>query len=180
MPFISLQGAMQGWSLAPASRPPGTLGRTEMLQRMVLQNSREAFASHMAAQRESGQPMVCVHVVHVQDEAELRVLSGERREGSSVPRRGRASKIQINVVDVWVEQARYHVPTELQALGDKTVATLATCFEALVRWIADNVIVPSVPATGGAEPATGGGIETLLVHVLIGDGIIPTQLQQNC
>ena len=151
---------------------------TEMLQRMVLQNSREAFASHMAAQRESGQPMACVHVVHVQDEAELRVLSGERREGSSVPRRGRTSKIQINVVDVWVEQVRYHVPTELQALGDKTAATLATCFEALVRWIADNVVVPGVPATGGAVPATGGAgpatggeVETFFVHIMIGDGI---------
>jgi len=103
-----------------------------------------------------------MHFVHVQDEAELRLLSGDRRDGPKVPRRGRASKIQINVVNACVDGIDFQVPTELEALGNKSAATLCSSFERLVQLFIGSVL-PKMPATGGNF--------TWFIHIMIGDGI---------
>ena len=114
-----------------------------------------------------------VVLTHVQDEADLRLLSADLRDGPAVPRRGRASKVQVNVLDLWAKDQRVSLPEELQALGNKTAATLATCFESLLRRVSSGAL----PATGGMPetwfvlPATGDMPETWFVHVMTGDGI---------
>ena len=129
----------------------------------------------------AGPNAVCVHVSHVQDEAELRLLSSDPSSRAGLPKRSRTSKVQIHVVTVTcgatssgskvMGQKSWNVPVELEGLVDKTAATLATSFERLVKMLLENMFPQPQPA-----PATGGRRkdsepEVWMVHAIIGDAI---------
>jgi hypothetical protein len=121
----------------------------------------------------AGPNAVCVHVSHVQDEAELRLLSSDPSSRAGLPRRSRTSKVQIHVVTVTCKKKSWDVPVELEGLVDKTAPTLATSFERLVKMLLENMLPQPQPATGGrrkdSEP------EVWLVHAIIGDAINTNQ-----
>ena len=75
---------------------------------------------------------VGIYMSHVQDEAELRLLSMDPSSGPGLPRRSRTSKVQIHVVHVSCDGRMWGVPVELEGLVDKTARTLATSFERLL------------------------------------------------
>ena len=129
-------------------------------------------------------PFVGVVLLHVQDEAEMRLLSTDAYDGGPIPKRGRASKVQLNVLDLLIRGVRVGIPTELVALANKTSRTLATCFENLLRDVLGNIFdeTPATggvtaPATGGVTtPATGGAVPIYLVHFMVGDAIAANEL----
>ena len=82
---------------------------------------------------------VCVWWVHCQDEADIKLRSRED-DGHDVLRRSRASKVQQNVLRIADQHGILDIPTELVALGDKTAATLATCFDNLLRHTVSAVV----------------------------------------
>ena len=132
----------------------------EMYIRMIGGVARDFVKRHLASCEREKRDFAVVTLLHVQDEADIRLRSGDARDGPALPRRGRASKVQLHVVtmaagDYW----RRELPTEMEALGDKTAATLATCLEALVRRILGEVL----PADH--QP------EIWVFHLLVGDGI---------
>ena len=51
----------------------------DMFKNTVFQSARKAFASHMAAKQARHENIAYMHLVHVQDEVELRLLSGDTR-----------------------------------------------------------------------------------------------------
>ena len=155
---------------------------------MVLKVAADRLAAAMAGAIRSRVNIVPFYCVHVQDEAAMKLRS-KRDDGVAVPRRSRACKVQQNVLHIHDMYGSVDIPTELEALNDKTSATLATSFERLVRYVATSIL----PATcGGALPATRGGTlpasrggassstsrpaahptpEFWMFHVLVGDGI---------
>ena len=143
----------------------------EMYKEMTYTSAREVVATHLAS-AEGPAALRTVYLVHVQDEADIRLRSSEARDGPSVPRRGRASKVQAHVVTLVAGGLRREIPTEFDALGDKSAATLATSLEALLRLIVGAVLPQrSVHGSGAREEEP----EVWMMHVLIGDGI-PTNL----
>ena len=138
----------------------------EMYSIMVVKHIGLKIASHMAASNSN--TLVCLHLVHVQDEAELRMLSTDSRDGPTVPRRGRTSKIQLNVLHAWIRDTKFDVPTDLVPLANKQASTLATCFEDLLRKLCSD-IAATVAATGGELPRMMG--KPWVIHIMIGDGI---------
>ena len=75
------------------------------------------------------------------------VVSGDVLDGIEINPRRRASKVQLNVVGFATKFGNAEILTELEALGDKTAATLATCFERILRLIDGRVL----PARGGDD-----------------------------
>ena len=122
---------------------------------------------------------VGVHVTYIQDEADLRLLTSDAGSRPDLPRRSRSSKVQVHVVLLQVKGRVWELPTELEALGDKSAKTLATSFERLLlTWI------PAlVPPPGGSHrrPEVWPAMcshrrpEVWLVHCLVGDGIPTNQ-----
>ena len=108
----------------------------------------------------SGRPFVPIVLLHIQDEAELRLRSFAA-DRIAVPARGRASKVQQHVATLFTSGGQTPVPTELEALGDKTAATLATSFENLVRRLAERIL----------PPEQDGEKFVIFTHILVGDGI---------
>ena len=102
----------------------------------------------VAAAKKAGIGFVPCYVVQVQDEADI-ALRSRQADAMEVARRSRASKVQQNAVFFHDECCSLDIPTELEALGDKTAATLATSFEGLVRSVASNVL--NLPAGGGGS-----------------------------
>ena len=122
---------------------------------------------------------VGVHVTHVQDEADLRLLTSDAGSRPDLPRRSRSSKVQCHVVLLQVKGRVWELPTELEALGDKSAKTLATSFERLLlTWI--PALVPP-PECSHRRPEVGPAMrshrhpEVWLVHCLVGDGIPTNQ-----
>ena len=122
---------------------------------------------------------VGVHVTHVQDEADLRLLTSDAGSRPDLPRRSRSSKVQCHVVLLQVKGRVWELPTELEALGDKSAKTLATSFERLLlTWI--PALVPP-PECSQRRPEVGPAMrnhrhpEVWLVHCLVGDGIPTNQ-----
>ena len=113
---------------------------------------------------------LCVHVSHVQDEAELRLLSSDPSCRAGLPRRSRTSKVQLHVVTLRCKNRSWEIPVELEALADKTAPTLATSFEKLLKTLLENTLPRPQPATGGRR--TDSEPEVWLVHAIIGDGIL--------
>ena len=68
---------------------------------MVYKYARDAVAAHLAS-ADGPAAFKSIMLVHVQDEADIRLRSGDARDGPSVPRRGRASKVQAHVVKLVV------------------------------------------------------------------------------
>ena len=128
-----------------------------------------------ASRSATGGPPVflSIQLTHVQDEAEIRLLSSDPSCRLGLPRRSRTSKVQMHVVKLSVSGRCWDLPQELEALSDKEAATLATSFERLLLVFLSNV-VPTVSATGGSRPFRRRP-DIWLVHCIIGDAI-PTNL----
>ena len=105
------------------------------------------------------QPFLSVTLVHVQDEADIRLRTDDERE-ETLPKRGCASKVQMHVVELVVGEVHHKIPTELEALGDKTTSTLATSLEGTMRNTLRDVL-----------PANDTGPEIWVSHLIIGDAI---------
>ena len=85
---------------------------------------------------------VAVHLVHVQDEADIRLLSNNGNSERGLPRRSRSSKVQIHVVRLQTGGQSFELPMELEALTNKTAPTLATSFERLLMNVLAEVVPP--------------------------------------
>ena len=144
----------------------------EMHEAMVQRHCRAVVEKAVVEARRCGTTFVPVLLLQVQDEAELRLLSTDARDGPTVPKRGRASKVQVNVATLLVGDTHIALPQELQALGNKLAVTLATCFDILLRRLVPAVL-PGSGAAATAVPASGAaaGPPVWFVHVLVGDGI---------
>ena len=162
--------AVAGTDECTVSRP--TISRikdawTDMYNEMVVKSARGVVSAHVA----SAEKLAALVLAHVMDETDIRLRSGDARDGPSVPRRGRASKVQAHVVTLVAGGQRREIPTELEALGDKTAPTLATSLEGQLRRVFGAVLPTSAP---GSEAAAHGD-EVWAAHILVGDGI-PTNL----
>ena len=143
----------------------------EMYKEMSFTSARGLVGTHLASAK-GPDAVRAFQLVHVQDEADIRLRSSEAREGPSVPRRGRASKVQSHVVTLVAGGQRREIPTELDALGDKTAPTLATSLEAILRRVVVGVLPQSSAHCSSAREEE---VEVWMMHILIGDGI-PTNL----
>ena len=114
-------------------------------------------------------PFLPVTLVHVQDEADMRLRSGDARE-AKLPRRGRASKVQLHVLRCAVGHYDQEIPTELEALGDKSASTLATSLEMLMRKTIKDIL-PQVDHNEADSTLLGRLPEIWVTHLLIGDAI---------
>ena len=138
----------------------------EDVQAAVRAVAAEALDS-AAAQRAGGhvaRTVVCVPLLHIHDEASMRLRSrGDPSSGG--PARSRSSKVQLHFVRACpkAEQA-VSVATELDALANKSARVLATSLLRVLTSAASDV-AQGIPA------ASRGVADAWLVHVLVGDGI---------
>jgi hypothetical protein len=132
----------------------------ELYTSMVLNVGLRFVEVHVASCRREGRSFAVLTLTHIQDEADIRLRSGDARDGPKMPRRGRASKVQLHVVTLATGFFRREIPTELEALGDKTAGTLATVLEGTMRGILRGVL-----------PNKQSGPEIWVVHMLIGDAV---------
>ena len=117
----------------------------------------------------AARPFLGVILLHVQDEAELRLLSSDASSRPGLPRRSRTSKVQLHVVRLLCKRKEFQFPQELQVLQDKTAATLATSLlSVLQEWMPTvQAALPKAAArTGSRSPK-----EIWFTHCLVGDGI---------
>ena len=70
----------------------------EMFTCMVFNVCRKFVDAHVLSCKRNRRPFVVLTVTHIQDEADIRLRSGEARDGPKMPRRARASKVQMHVV----------------------------------------------------------------------------------
>ena len=66
-----------------------------MYIRMVKRMVRDIVEGHLRYCESARRPFVSVTFGHVQDEADTRPRSGDARDGPKLPKRGRASKVQM-------------------------------------------------------------------------------------
>ena len=142
----------------PVSRP--TIARVrgtwvEFYKNMVKKVAADRVADVLDAARISGDAFVPVIGLHVQDEADIRLRSG-LSEHQGLCNRSRATKVQQHVFHLATSRGSMEIPTEMEALGDKTAKTLCTSFERLILSIAADAF----PATGDSHTsqATGGNM----------------------
>ena len=143
----------------------------EFYKPMVLKLGADRVAVFVASATRNRAAFAPIFILHVQDEADIRLRS---KEGDNLPgpNRSRTSKVQQHVVELVAVHGSLDIPTEMEALGDKTAATLCINFERLVRHIAAGVL----PSTGGgAQPqasvAKKPQADIWLFHIIVGDGI---------
>jgi hypothetical protein len=127
--------------------------------------------SARAATGAQGGKFIAVLVTHVQDEAEIRILTGHARDGPQIPRRQRASKVQSHVMEIVCKGRCIKIPTELEALGDKKAPTLATLLEGLLRLKITPVLQPPAQTGACSSHRRKTCPITWVVHILIGDAI---------
>ena len=132
----------------------------EMFKSMVLRAGRQGVGTLRNLCRSDKREFAVVILQHSQDEADLRLRSGEERDGPNVPRRGRASKVQLHVVVLKAGVREFEIPTELEPLGDKTAGTLATSLEGVARGVLEGVL-----------PTITGGPELWVAHLMFGDAV---------
>ena len=128
-----------------------------------------------------------VFVRHIQDEADMRMRSGTENVANA-PTRSRSTKVQQQVVELITMGSVLEMPTELEALGDKTAATLCSSLERCVRAVVADVFPvaargaqpqasvrakpqASVRAMPQASMAAKPQADVWLFHIMIGDGI---------
>ena len=111
-------------------------------------------------------PFLGVILLHVQDEAELRLLSSDSSSRPGLPRRSRTSKVQLHVVRLFCKRKEFQLPQELQALQDKSAATLATSLLSVL-----NMWMPTVQAALPKGKGSRSPTEIWFTHCLVGDGI---------
>ena len=111
---------------------------------------------------------LCVVLVHVQDEADLRLLTSDPSSRPGLPRRSRSSKVQLHVVQLRCKGKAFPLPQELEALADKGAGTLATSLLGVLKtWTPTlKAALPQAAACRRSSP-----IEIWLTHCLVGDGI---------
>ena len=157
-----------------------TVGRTsigkirdawvEMYKPMVLRTGADLVAFTVQGAAVAGAGFAPIFLLHVQDEADIRLRSSDVRDGPAMPSRSRASKVQQNCLTLFgAGQQQVAIPTELEALGDKTAPTLATSFERLLRAVAAQILPSPQAADLGPQPQA--GPEVWMFHILVGDGI---------
>ena len=118
---------------------------------------------------------VAVHLVHVQDEADIRLLSNNGNSERGLPRRSRSSKVQIHVVRLQTGGQSFELPMDVEALTNKTAPTLATSFERLLM----NVLAEVVPPQAHHSSRSHRRIAIWLLHYMVGDGIGTNQAAAN-
>ena len=134
----------------------------ELYKPMVLKGGADLVAACASRAAEVKADFAPVYLVHIQDEADIRLRSENARDGPAVPSRSRSSKVQQHVLTMHGAGGRVlDLPMELEALGDKSAPTLATSFERVLRSVAASVF----PQPQKGMP------EVWVIHVLIGDGI---------
>ena len=98
-------------------------------------------AEQRAAAPRGSQPVVRVYVKHLHDEVGMRLksysLDSVFGEHVFASRRGRASKVQNNCVQVFIGRTQLVWPTELQAMQRKDAATVATAIANVLCEIVD-------------------------------------------
>ena len=110
-------------------------------------------------------PFLSVVLTHVQDEADMRLLSQNDFNRPGLSRRSRSSKVQMHVMEARCKGRLLTLPVELEALANKEATTLATSLQgALRRWW--SPLVEAYKSSKRRTPA-----EVWLVHCLVGDGI---------
>ena len=75
-------------------------------------------ATHCASAHGNGarnSAVNAIFLVHVQDESDIRLRSGDARDGPSVPRRSRAPKVQAHVVTLVAGRSRREIPIDIEA-----------------------------------------------------------------
>ena len=150
----------------------------EMYKPMVYKIGADRVAAAEAIARRLRIDFVPVFFQQVQDEADIKLRS-ELEKAFRILSRSRASKVQQSACTLFDMHGSLDFPTELEALGDKTAATLATSFERLLRLVASMVISPATcddaprPAPRGSAllPAAQAAPDIWLIHILVGDGI---------
>ena len=138
----------------------------ELYKPMVMKVAAERVVGAVAAAKHIRACFAPLYMLWIQDEADLCLRSGEDHD-IAIPRRSRASKVQQYVVELSTNSGSLEIPTELEALGDKKAATLATSFERLLRSIAADVL----PAPGGIDQPWATAPEIWFFHIIVGDGI---------
>ena len=134
----------------------------EMYTRMVFNACRKFVEAHVHSCKRNKRPFAVLTFTHIQDEADIRLRSGEARDGPKMPRRARASKVQMHVVTLAAGLFKREIPTELEALGDKTAGTLATVLEGTMR----RILQGSLPTTiSPLQP------EIWALYILVGDAV---------
>ena len=151
-----------GFDRTTVSRP--SIGKikaawVEMYLSMVKSKIRDTVAAHLRPCANGMRTFLPVTLVHVQDEADIRLRSGDARE-TNLLKRGRASKVQCHVMRFCVGHHEMEIPTELEALGDKGTGTLATVLEGLMRRTFREIL-----GEGDTGP------EIWAIHLLIGDAV---------
>ena len=106
-----------------------------------------------------------VQMLHVQDEADMRMLTVDASSRPGLPRRARTSKVQFHSLTLRCRGREFLLPQELEALADKTARTLATSLLGVLRTWLPSLLV-AVPAAAARKTT-----ELWFLHCLIGDGI---------
>ena len=127
-------------------------------------------AKHYTAQARSttapsASKFLCAALLHVHDEASLRLRSSLDTDGAG-PSRSRSSKVQQHCL--WLQldtNARLRVPAELDALANKTAATIATSLHRQLRRCAEDV------GAGFAKHGASALAKPWFVHVLVADSV---------
>ena len=112
---------------------------------MAKSKARDIVEAHLRYCERVRRPFLTVSVARVQDEAGTGLRSGDARDGPTMPRRDRASKVQMHVVALAAGLFKCEIPTELEALGDKTAGTLATVLEGTCYKIMRRMLQGSLP-----------------------------------
>ena len=129
--------------------------------------SAKQFAADLstAADGARGHPVWSCALLHIQDEASLRLRSFAAGGDSKTPVRSRASKVQQHAMWLLADGRLHPLLSELDPLSDKTARTVATSLKKAVS----SVIAMVHSAT--AEALSSAGCEPWFIHVIVGDGI---------
>ena len=166
-------GDIVGSDVRTVSRPAMNAIRdawVEFYKPMVHKAGAALVATTSRLAKEGKAAFAPVFLVQIQDEADIRLRSESARDGPAVPSRSRSSKVQQSVLTIHgAGEQVVRWPCELEALGNKSAATLTTSHERLLRSVVAGVLPQ--PQAGGLPQAQAAGPEVWIWHVVIGDGI---------
>ena len=122
-----------------------------------------AAAAPVPASAASAPGLMCVPILHIQDEASLRLRSSGDTYTKAASR-SRSSKVQQHVVHIFAQgQQPVRWLADLHPLADKTAKVLATSLHRILREVAE----PVCTALGSLHLSH----RAWVVHWLVGDGI---------
>lgn len=166
-------GDIVGSDVRTVSRPAMNAIRdawVEMYKPLVHKAGAALVATTARLAKQGKAAFAPVFLVQIQDEADIRLRSESSRDGPAVPSRSRASKVQQSVLTIHgAGEQVVRWPCELEALGNKSAATLATSHERLLRSVVAGVL-PQPQAEGLPRPQAAAP-DVWIWHVVIGDGI---------